>query len=364
MSMRRFNEGLLMGMSPHAADHSSRVYKKDSPPPDYTPVAEASEKAAQIAADQADRQLAFARQQYNQFAPIIRRSAGLQMEAQRQQMTQAKDYYDYNTTTFRPLEKQLVADASEFNTEAYRQRLANKAAADAGLAFNRTRQANERAMRSMGVNPNSGAAIAANSQASLGLAANRAAAMTGARERARDTGYARQMQAASLGRGLAGQSTAAYQGATNAGSAGAANYMAPGNQMIGAMQGAAGTMMQGQSLNVQGLSGIMNAQAQAYAGEQAGIGSAIGSAVGIGAGLAIGGSDRRMKENITKVGVEETTGLSLYEFNYIGPNKKRYRGVMADEVYEKYPDAVFLHGNGFMYVDYGKLGFDMQEVAP
>ena len=61
--------------------------------------------------------------------------------------------------------------------------------------------------------------------------------------------------------------------------------------------------------------------------------------------LRCGGSDRRIKENIEEVGVDQRTALPLYEFNYkegFGDPNIRYVGVMADEVELSYPDAVAL----------------------
>jgi hypothetical protein len=42
-------------------------------------------------------------------------------------------------------------------------------------------------------------------------------------------------------------------------------------------------------------------------------------------------SDIRLKENIELAGVDEITGLNLYDFNYKW-GEKRFRGVMAQEV--------------------------------
>ena len=67
-------------------------------------------------------------------------------------------------------------------------------------------------------------------------------------------------------------------------------------------------------------------------------------------------SDRRIKENIVEVGVDQRTALPLYEFNYkegFGDPNIRYVGVMADEVELSYPDAVAVMDNGFMAVNYG-----------
>ena len=130
--------------------------KKGNDAPDYAPLANASNAAADKMAALGQQQLDFSKQQYAENAPFYRDIATQQKLAMEQQLAQGKDYYDYQKETYRPLEKGLVADAQAFDTDAYRNQLATKAAADSGLAFGRTQQANERAMASMGVNPNSG----------------------------------------------------------------------------------------------------------------------------------------------------------------------------------------------------------------
>lgn len=79
---------------------------------------------------------------------------------------------------------------------------------------------------------------------------------------------------------------------------------------------------------------------------------------GIGAGIGsiakVIKSDRRLKENIVKIG-EEPDGLGVYEFNYIGQSEKQV-GVMAQEVERLRPHALGpLTEDGYMTVDYGKL---------
>ncbi len=106
--------------------------KKSSPPPDYKPVAEASVEAAKITSALGREQLAFARQQYAETAPLARQVAKSQIAAQSQQMQQAQDYYDYQINTFRPLEQGLVKQANEFNTDSYREEQAREAAAASG----------------------------------------------------------------------------------------------------------------------------------------------------------------------------------------------------------------------------------------
>jgi hypothetical protein len=70
-------------------------------------------------------------------------------------------------------------------------------------------------------------------------------------------------------------------------------------------------------------------------------------------------SDRRVKDDIVRIG-QHRLGLGLYLFRYKTPHSERYGshrrvGVMADEVAEKYPDAVVRDEDGYLRVDYGRL---------
>jgi hypothetical protein len=337
--------------------------KRSPAPPDYTPLANASKEAAAIMTGLGREQLAFAREQYERSAPILEGIANSQIAAQNEQMEMARDYYDYQRDTFRPLEESIVADAQNFNTEAYREQLASQAAADAGLAFGRTQRANERAMASMGVNPNSGRFAGVNAASNLGLAANRAAAMTGTRRQAEQLGYARSLDAAGLGRNLSGASLAAYGGATASGSAAGSNAQSAGQNYMGNMAIGSGTIGSGQGMRIQGLSGVLNAQTNAYVNTQDSFLGDLGGLLGGAASAYTAfGSDRRLKENIREVGVDQRTALTLYEFSYKTDPGKRYIGVMADEVELVYPEAV-TEKDGFKAVYYDMLGIEFKEVA-
>jgi hypothetical protein len=299
-------------------------------------------------------QLAFSKRQYAEMMPLAQQVYGQQMDAQRQQMQQAQDYYDYQRNTFRPVEQGLVRDAERFNTEGYREQLAGQAAAAAGRAFGVQQEMGQRAMAGRGVNPNSGAAMALQAQGNLGLAAQRANAMTGARTQAEQLGFARRMDVTGLGRGLAGASTAAYGGATSAGSAGMNTAMAPGGQY-----------MQGLGQAGQTYGGIMNSQTSAY---NAGMAQAdpfatiVGMGVGAWAGGGFKGSDIRLKQNIERVGFDERTQLPIYEFEYKATPGERFRGVMAHEVEVNFPEAVTTRTDGYKAVFYERLGMQMVKV--
>jgi hypothetical protein len=313
---------------------------KSQPAPDYGPM-------QQLGREQLD----FAKRQYAEMMPLARQVYGQQMDAQRQQMQQAQDYYDYQRNTFRPVEQGLVRDAERFNTEGYREQLAGQAAAAAGRAFGVQQEMGQRAMAGRGVNPNSGAAMALQAQGNLGLAAQRANAMTGARTQAEQLGFARKMDVTGLGRGLAGASTAAYGGATGAGTAGMNTAMAPGSQYQQGMAGAGQTYGNILSNQTSQFNTGLNAQ-----------GEVTGALIGAGTTAAFRASDRRLKENIELVGRDERTMLPLYEFEYINGSGRRFFGVMAQDVAESHPDMVFTMPDGFMAVNYAGLGIEMVEV--
>lgn len=335
---------------------------KSQPAPDYSAMAAATQRGIDVADRLGTRQMDFAQRQYEEMKPLVERVANQQMAAQEQQMTQAKDYYDYNVGTFRPLEQGLVADATRFSTEGYREQQARDAAAATGRAFGVAQDAAARAAASRGVNPNSGAGMALQSQNMLGLAAGRANAMTGARNQAEQMGFARRLDVTGLGRGLAGASSAAYQGASGAGSAGINTSMAAGDQYSRTFGQGAGYQMQGAGMGIQGAGNILNAQSSAFnAGLQA-EGEVMGALVGAGTTAAFKYSDRHLKQNIELVGRDERTMLPLYEFEYINGTGKRFMGVMAQDVAESYPDMVFTMPDGFMAVNYAGLGIEMVGV--
>lgn len=312
---------------------------KSAPAPDYTPMAAVSKE-----------QLDFAKQQYAEMRPLAQKIADQQMAAQQQQMNQAQDYYNYQQQTFRPVEQGLVRDAQRFNTADYRNQMASQAAAASAQAFGNVQASNQRAMASMGVNPNSGRFAGINSQANLGLAAQRAGAMTGARQGAEQMGWARRMDVTGLGRGLAGASTAAYQGATGAGTSGMNTSMAPGNQYQQGLAGAANTMGNMNQGMASSYNAAMNAEGQMY-----------GAILGAGATVAAR-SDRRLKEDIKLIGVDERTGLNLYEFVYKNGGGTKYVGVMADEAKVNFPNAVFTMPDGYDAVNYSTLGIEFKQV--
>jgi hypothetical protein len=242
--------------------------KNKAPAPDYSTLANASKESAAIMAALGNQQLDFSKQQYQDMLPFMQGIATDQRAMMSQQMDQAKDYYQYQQDTYRPLEEQMVAEARAYNTDANRERLAGQAAADAGRAFATTQQASQRNLASMGVNPNSGRFAGATAASNLGLAGGKAAAMSQTRAMAEALGQDRITQAIGLGRNLPGNSQGAYSGALNAGNAAGNNMQQPGQNYLAGMAQGAGFIGRGREMYQSGLGNALNGQMNLYSQDQ------------------------------------------------------------------------------------------------
>lgn len=93
-------------------------------------------------------------------------------------------------------------------------------------------------------------------------------------------------------------------------------------------------------------------QLQAYQQQMAGINNLFGLGGQLGA-AAIVASDRRLKRDITRVGMT-SGGIPTYTFRYNNDNNQTYFGVMADEV--SHIDGAVIRGpDGYDRVDYSRV---------
>ena len=302
----------------------------------------------------------------------------LDKELQEMQISSAKktmeEFEKYGT----PMRKSIYQAAEDYDTEANRERIASEALGDVKSAFGIKAADERRRMQSYGIDPTSGRAASTENINSIMEAAVGSAAANRARTAAEQLGWAKKMDAIALSQGQFGnQATStglalnAGNQALNAGQTTMANYGAMGNSMSQANQGALQGWNQIGQLGVQKYQADVsayNAQQQANAAGSAGFGSMVGTLGGIGLRYALGGpgavalgSDIRTKENITVVG-KLPSGLTIYEYEYKPAFKDRkyfghgkFRGVMAQEVEQIIPDAVFETEDGYKVVDYSKV---------
>jgi len=287
------------------------------------------------------------------------------------------------------LQDRLVSDANDFNLDQRSDSLARQAGADASVAIANARSSSARDLARRGIMPGTGRSD--DTALVLGEAALKAGGMNTARRAARQEGYALTDRATNalagypaMGMQATGQSAMMSAGGINAsnlglGASGAAlNASGVGANMamggLSAINSGLAGMNSGYG-SAAGIAGQMGANATGMFNAQAGFKNAqdqiaassdpFNTMLGAASGAAMTKflSDPRLKTGVVPVGRDERTGLGLYEFAYIGATDgKRYRGVMADEVERKYPDAVSHDDLGFASVDYGRLGLEMVEV--
>lgn len=269
-----------------------------------TAVNEAAKANAEIGKDA----LAFYKQAYADQAGLRDQAQQTAIDVSKAQKTAmdtntaiSNDYWDYQKSTFRPLEQSIVADAQAYDTPARREAEAVAAGADVQKAGAAQMAATQRQQASMGVDPNSGRAQALQSQQSLGLAAATAGAMNTARKNVETVGYARKMDAGNLGRNLASSQATSASVALNAGNAATGNANA-----------AVQTAQQGTALVGQGMSTAIGAnnsagslygqvaqmEAQTNASNMAGLGSLVGAGAGLGMASIMKPSDENLKSGI------------------------------------------------------------------
>lgn len=190
--------------------------------------------AAAANADIAKEALAWYKQQYADSAPMRDALAERSLEVADQQLASskandalAKDYADYNKATFRPLEQSIVADAQSYDTPEKRQQAATASMADVNSSMAAVRDARTRRLAAEGINPGSTRAMAALDGMDVEQAKAGSLAARQARLGVETTGFARKMDAASLGRNLASNQATSAQVALTAGNNSVNNTSVP-----------------------------------------------------------------------------------------------------------------------------------------
>ncbi len=160
---------------------------------------------------------------------------------------------------FRPLQDQFIADAQTWDSRERKQAQAGQAAGQVSLAARLAQGQNDRKMMAMGVNPASGAAIAARSRASTDTALARAGAVNLSNRQVEAEGEAKKANAINMGSGLAvnpGTSMGLSNGAAQAGFGGA---MSGYGQQASIMGQDYQQRMQSWQSDQQGMAGILGA---------------------------------------------------------------------------------------------------------
>jgi hypothetical protein len=251
------------------------------PPPDYTPIANASKEAAEISAGVARDQLAWAKDQYASDKMITDRVVSQFLRTQDiNAETAAADRARYERV-YQPLEDRLAAEAIDYASPERQRIEEGRAQAAVAQQFEQARDSSMRQLESFGVDPTSTRAAALD----IGLRAQQGAAQAAAGNQARmateATGRALRSEAINVGRGYPGQIAGQYGTAIQAGAGGVnaalaqtasgANTMGTGAQYMGLQNQSLGTWSNALTQGYQGQMSAYNA-----ANQDSGWGTALG----------------------------------------------------------------------------------------
>jgi len=293
--------------------------------------------AALANAELSKESLAWYKQIYAESAPDRAKAAATNERVSNAQLAAldsntalSNDYANYQKNTFRPLEQGIVADAASYDTEARRDSEAGKAIADVTQGFSSARDQNARAMARMGVNPSSGRSVAMGNQTAIAQASAQASAAAGARQNVETQGYARKMDAANLGRGLASNQATSAGIALNAGNSAVGNAgqtLAQGNQAAAQMAQGWGT-----AINANNSAGQLYGKSAELASQDTGLMGVVGQ---LGGAAISKYSDENLKTDVQTADPEqalaEINSTPVKNFKY-DPAKLAARGIPESEV--------------------------------
>ena len=256
------------------------------PPPDYTPLMNASMEQSAAASKMGEQQLAWAKEQYGRDTAVSQRviDAALTRQATNDAAA-AADRQRYERL-YQPLENQLISDATSMGS-AERQRFEmGKAQSNVAQQFEASRRAATQNLESYGVDPSSTRFAALDAGSRIAQAAAEAAAGNQAQAQTEAQGRALRSEAINVGRGYPGQVAQTYGTALQSGNAGlnsalattasGANTMGTNTQYMGIGSGAIGQAGNLMNQGYQNQLGAFNANQQASSG----IGGILGAGLG------------------------------------------------------------------------------------
>lgn len=248
-----------------------------------------------------------------------------QLSTQDQANAWAKEDRQRYKSVFQPMEDRLIKEANNWDSAARQEGAAAEARADVIGAADMQRQASNRQLTGMGVNPNSGRFAGSQRAGETATALAAAGAANSARDRIRQQGISMRADAVNIGRGLPSQAAgsaglgltagnSAMGNALNANNSWRSNVGIMGQGFGGAMQGYAGQAGTLNTLYGNQLQGWA-AQNQASSANSSGLMSGIGSIAGMAMSYF---SSEELKTDKTPVdgALDAVNSMPVEEWNY------------------------------------------------
>lgn len=190
---------------------------KAPPPPDYSALVAASEKAAQYSYQLGRDQLDWAKEQYAMDREISDKVIGRAMTMMDDNQRNAQEDRNFYIQNYRPLEQDLIRDASTYGSKERREVEMGRAEANVAEQYEQARQAATRNLESFGIDPSSTRFAALDLGTRTAQAAATAAAGNQANAQVDAISRAMRSEAINVGKGYPGQVAATYGTALQSG---------------------------------------------------------------------------------------------------------------------------------------------------
>lgn len=257
--------------------------------PDYSQMAAASEKAAELAYQMGGKQLKWSQDMWGEQKALLDKVLGTQtaiMEENHMMATEDRARYK---EVYQNMEDDLVGEFNSYGSQERMDLERGRAAAGVQQAFDAQRENAQRMLEQYGIDPSQTRSQAMDRNARVAMAAQQAGASNQAQARTEALSRSLRSEALSIGKGYPSQVAGAYGMALQAGNSGIGNM----NATVGSGAGHMGTA---QSWQQQGMAGTqqqagianMSYQNQADAFQQkqdSGVGAALGQVAGLAAGV-------------------------------------------------------------------------------
>lgn len=360
--------------------------KSSAPKPDPA-IGEASKEMAAIARDQFEYSKtrdAEMDKLYDEYLPIVRENIQASTEAAQKQTDLTDWYQERMQSVFAPIEDKLAGWANDGyqasdGVQQEMEQSAGRAKAAVDQQFGGQREQQARSALRYGVRPSDGAFVSADNESRLAQAGAAAAGMTSAREGVKTLDWARNIDAASLGRNLPGNQATSAQIALGA-----------QGQAQGAMGSAMGQFNQNTGATMSGMSSAVsslgqsgnlalnnyNAQLQGWQAQQradAAPWQALGSIAGAAAGSSgfwgyLKDSSKELKTNKApaRSALHKLRKLPVEEWDYKDgvADEGRHTGPYAEDVQREFGDRAAPDGKAIDLISMNGITMKaVQELA-
>lgn len=309
-------------------------------------------QTGQKLADLSQQELEFQRGRYEQYDPLYQQIINQQISQSIKNDGRSDEQWQHYKDIFQPIEKQMAADAMNYDNADEVARREGLAAVTVAKQFDASDAQMSRDMARMGVSPTGSMGQQSMINQANARALGKAGAVNQERSNTKLLGIQLRQQAANFGRNMPNTGLAASGTATNAGNSAAGNIgnslQAAGlaGQNAGSLLGAAGSQYGGAANAFTNLAGM---HYQQNASNNAGLGQLLGTGASLG---MMAFSSKELKEDKQPISDEaaleglENVPVEQWKYKEGVADEGQHIGPYAEDMNQQFGDAVAPGGIG------------------